>query len=209
MYGMFTLWLIHPEKEMCDAFRERFSELPKTKVIQSSYEELPPHDCFATAANSFGIMNAGIDAAVIRVFGVELMKQIQFRIMDEYLGEQLVGTAFIHATEKKEYPFLVHAPTMRVPGSIDGKDNIYRATWATLLTVNQHNLTSEHKIETLVFPAFGTGFGGVPYSEAARQMAVAYKNYLNPPHRIGENWDYVLARQKAISYDGNKRVIQN
>jgi hypothetical protein len=29
------LWLIHPNAEMCDAFRERFAELPNVRVIQS------------------------------------------------------------------------------------------------------------------------------------------------------------------------------
>ena len=52
------LWLIHPSAEMCDAFRDRFEGLPRVTVIESRFEDLPPHDCFVTAANAFGIMNA-------------------------------------------------------------------------------------------------------------------------------------------------------
>ena len=55
------------------------------------------------------------------------------------------------------------------------------------------------------FPAMGTGFGGVPFDEAARQMAVAYRHYLEPPHRI--DWDVVIERHKSISYDGPRQVI--
>ena len=33
----------------------------------------------------------------------------------------------------------------------------------------------------LGFPAMGTGFGGMNADEAARQMAAAYRHYLNPP----------------------------
>ena len=40
------LWLIHPEQEMCDAFRHRFEGLPRVTVMQSRFEDLPPHDCF-------------------------------------------------------------------------------------------------------------------------------------------------------------------
>jgi len=40
------LWLIHPEQEMCDAFRDRFEGLPRVTVMQSRFEDLPPHDCF-------------------------------------------------------------------------------------------------------------------------------------------------------------------
>lgn len=198
------LWLIHPEAGMCDAFRERFDGLPNVTVIRSRFEDLPPHDCFVTAANSFGIMNAGIDAAVIAFHGEDLMKRVQMRILDEFLGEQPIGTSFIEATGTPDYPFIAHSPTMRVPGSIAGTDKVYAATWASLIAVYRHKATCETPIETVVFPAMGAGFGGVPYGEVARQMAAAYRHYLHPPHRM--DWDMVARRQKAIHYDGNRQV---
>jgi O-acetyl-ADP-ribose deacetylase (regulator of RNase III) len=196
------LWLVHPEKSMCAAFSRYFAGLPTFRVIQGVFEDLESHDCFVTAGNAFGMMTAGIDAAVIRFFGEELMKRIQHRIMDQFLGEQPVGTAFIEPTGHPDYPFLAHALTMRAPGSIDGTDKVYSATWAALLAIYTHNLTSETKIETVAFPAMGTGFGGVPFEEAARQMAAAYRHYLHPPHRL--DWDWVAERQKAICYNGTK-----
>lgn len=198
------LWLIHPESDMCDAFRDRFDGLPHVSVIQSRFEDLPPHDCFVTAANAFGIMNAGIDAAVIRIHGETLMKRIQNRILDEFLGEQPIGTSFIEPTGNPEYPYIAHSPTMRVPGSIQGTDKVYTATWASLIAVYRHKATIKDDIQTVVFPAMGAGFGSVPCSEVARQMAAAYRHYLNPPHRM--DWDMVARRQKAIHYDGNKQV---
>ena len=119
---------------------------------------------------------------------------------------QPIGTALIEPTGTPDYPFVCHAPTMRVPGSIEGTDKVYAATWAALLAVYRHNVTSEQKIDTVAMPAMGAGFGGVPYSEAARQMAAAYRHYLNPPHRL--NWDTVVDRQKAIAYDGKKQVVR-
>lgn len=199
------LWLIHPDAAMCDAFRSRFAGLPRVSVIQSRFEDLPPHDCFVTAANSFGIMNAGIDAAVVHFHGDDLMRRIQHRIMDLYLGEQPIGTSFIEPTANPRFPFVAHSPTMRVPGSIRGSDKVYAATWASLLAVYQHNITSEQQIESVVFPAMGAGFGGVPYGEVARQMSVAYQHYLDPPHRM--DWDTVINRQKAICYDGKAQVV--
>jgi O-acetyl-ADP-ribose deacetylase (regulator of RNase III) len=200
------LWLIHPNKEMCDAFRDRFEGLPKVKVIQSRFEDLPPHDCFVTAANSFGIMNAGIDAAVIRFHGEELMRRVQFRILDEFLGEQPIGTSFIEPTGNPDYPFIAHSPTMRVPGSINGTDKVYAATWASLIAVYRHQVKNDQPINTVAFPAMGAGFGSVPYSEVARQMAAAYRHYLNPPPIM--NWDMVIHRERAIHYDGKKQVAK-
>lgn len=200
------LWLIHPADEMCEAFRLRFAGLPNVRVIRGRFEDLEPHDCFVTAGNAFGIMTAGIDAAVIRRFGEPLMEQVQHRIMDQYFGEQPVGTAFIQPTHDRNIPFIVHAPTMRVPGNIEGTDKVYSATWAALLAIQAHNQGSGSRIEVVAFPAMGTGFGGMPFSEAARQMAVAYRHFLEPPHRL--DWDFVAQRQLAICYDGKRQVIR-
>jgi O-acetyl-ADP-ribose deacetylase (regulator of RNase III) len=191
---------------MCAAWDNHFGRLPKVRVIHGVFEDLEPHDCFVTAGNAFGLMTAGIDAAVVRFFGQELMQRIQVRIMDQFLGEQPVGTAFIEPTGNPDYPFLAHAPTMRVPGSIEGTDKVYSATWAALLAVYAHNNASDAKIEVVAFPAMGTGFGGVPFEEAARQMAAAYKHYLDPPYRL--DWDLVAERQKAICYDGSTCVVR-
>ncbi len=135
------LWLIHPELEMCDAFLERFEGLPRVTVIQTLFEDLPPHDCFVTAANSFGIMTAGIDAAVVRFHGQELMRRVQERIMDEYLGEQPIGTSFIEATGNPDYPFIAHSPTMRVPGSIEVLTKFMRRRGHHYWRVYRHKVT--------------------------------------------------------------------
>ena len=201
-----ALWLVHPEQHMCDAFAHRFAGLPSVRIVLGRFEDLEPHDCFVTAGNAFGLMTAGIDAAVVRRFGPALMERVQHHIMDQYMGEQPVGTAFIVPTGDPQLPFLVHSPTMRVPGSIAGTDKVYTATWAALLAVQSHNQTSQQKISTVALPAMGTGFGGVPFSEAARQMAAAYRHYLEPPHRL--NWDVVVDRHKVICYDGDRQVAR-
>lgn len=201
-----SIWLIHPEETMCEAFRCRFAGLRGVRVVRARFEELEPHDCFVTAGNAFGMMTAGIDAAVVRFFGEDLMQRVQHRIMNDYYGEQPVGTAFVIPTQSTAIPFLVHAPTMRVPGSIEGTDKVYSAAWAAFLAIQAHNATAAQKIEVAAFPALGTGFGGVPFDEAARQMATAYRHYLEPPHRL--DWDFVIDRHRAICYDGSKQVVR-
>jgi O-acetyl-ADP-ribose deacetylase (regulator of RNase III) len=191
---------------MCDAFRERFAGLPRVRVIRGRFEDLEPHDCFVTAGNAFGLMTAGVDAAVVRRFGEELMQQVQHHILDQFFGEQPVGTAFVISTGDPALPFLAHAPTMRVPGSIEGTDKVYTATWAALLAIQAHNRTAEHRIEVAALPAMGTGFGGVPFGEAARQMAAAYRHLLEPPHRL--DWDFVVERHQAVCYDGGRQVAR-
>jgi O-acetyl-ADP-ribose deacetylase (regulator of RNase III) len=95
---------------------------------------------------------------------------------------------------------------MRVPGGIDGTDQVYQASWAAFVAVHRHNLQAERRIEQVVFPSMGTGFGGMSFSESARQMAAAYRHYLNPPHRL--DWDHVIERHRAIAYDGGEQVVK-
>lgn len=199
------LWLIHPDQDATAAFENRFYGLPAVRVIQAAYENLDAHDCFVTAANCYGIMNAGIDAAVVRVHGVELCTRIQHRILDEFLGEQPVGTAIIEETRNARNPYVCHAPTMRVPGSIRGTDNVYLATFAALTAVYRYNSLHDHPIYTVALPAMGCGFGGMDYAESGRQMAAAYRHYLSPPHHL--DWDNVIERERSIRYDGDEQVV--
>jgi hypothetical protein len=50
---------------------------------------------------------------------------------------------------------------------------------------------------------FRLAFGGVPFREAARQMAAAFRHYLEPPHCV--DWDF-LGRQLAMHSDDGKQV---
>jgi O-acetyl-ADP-ribose deacetylase (regulator of RNase III) len=199
-------WLIHPEALLLRAFEERFAGLPRVHFFQGRFENLPTVDAFVTAGNAFGIMTAGIDAAVVAHLGEGIMHRVQEVILDRYFGEQPVGTAFVLETHDATLPYLVHAPTMRVPGNIEGTTHVYAATWAALLAIAEHNAHGTSRIDRVAFPAMGTGFGGMPPSEAARQMAIAYRHFLEPPHRL--DWDFVAERQRAICYDGPRQVAR-
>jgi O-acetyl-ADP-ribose deacetylase (regulator of RNase III) len=200
-----ALQLVATTEEMVAAFRARFRAYPDVDVVLGRWEELPPHDCFVTAGNSYGLMSAGIDAAVVRELGPEVQDAVQLRILNEYLGEQPVGTAFLLRTGSTRVPFLCHAPTMRLPGDITRTDNVYRATRAALLSIYHHNRTSESTIGSVVFPAFGAGFGGVAPDEVARQMAVAWRFFLEPPYP--PNWDRAVERERLICRDGDERRV--
>jgi O-acetyl-ADP-ribose deacetylase (regulator of RNase III) len=205
MLRLRELWLVHPDPAACAAISARFAGLPGVRVHEARFDALPPHDAFVTAGNSYGIMTAGIDAAVVARLGPALMDRVQRHIIGHYLGEQPVGTAFVLATGDPWCPRLVHAPTMRVPGSIAGTDAVYRATWAALLEVHRASLGDDPPIETLVLPAMGCGFGGMSFDESARQMAAAYRHALRPPTSIGQGWDLPLTRERLICFDGETR----
>ena len=200
-----SLFLVGTTDAMVAAFQSSFAAWPTVRAVRGRWEDLPDHDCFVTAGNSYGLMSAGMDAAVVERFGTAIQDAVQLRIMNDFLGEQPVGSAFVIATGNAGVPFLCHAPTMRVPGDITRTDNVYRATRAALLAIYHHNRATDRVIQTVAFPAFGTGFGNVPPDEAARQMAVAWRLFLEPPYP--PNWDRVLHREKLICWEGDERRV--
>jgi hypothetical protein len=88
---------------------------------------------------SFGLMDAGMDLAVLRYFGDTLMENIQKLILSDYLGEQPVGTCLLVRAHHVTHPYVAHAPTMRVPMNIQGTDHVYLALWAVLTAVHRRN----------------------------------------------------------------------
>ena len=199
------LILVDPNEALCNAFRKTFADLPNVEIVYGYFEGVKAFDCMVSPANSFGLMDGGVDAAITRFFGDQLMQRVQQRIIDDYLGEQLVGTSMIVETRNPQHPFLAHTPTMRVPMAVSLTDNVYKAMWAMLVAVRHHNRTNEHKIESVLCPGLGTGYGRVPYDEAARQMAHAYRNFLNPPKSI--NWNFASERQVQVRYGGDDGFI--
>jgi O-acetyl-ADP-ribose deacetylase (regulator of RNase III) len=192
--------IVSRDKDTAEEIRWISRDTPGLEVHLGSFEAIPNFDCVATAGNSFGLMDAGMDLAVLKFFGLELQGAIQRRILEDFCGEQPVGTAFLVETGRLDHPYVAHAPTMRVPMNIAGTDHVYLATWATLLAVRQHNRQAQRKIETLLCPAFGAGTGGVSGLEVGFQMKLAYQHFLKPPKII--NPTFAQGRQDAIYYGG-------
>jgi O-acetyl-ADP-ribose deacetylase (regulator of RNase III) len=199
------LILVSPEPLLCAAFRERFDGLPRVEVVDGYFERLPEFDCLVSPANSFGIMDGGMDAAIIRFFGYALQELVQQRILEEYRGEQPVGTSIIVETGHAKHPYLAHTPTMRIPMPIARTDYAYLAMWAMLLAVHRHNRETERQIGSVACSGLGTGVGRMPFPEAARQMALAYRNYLSPPPQI--TVQFARERQRQIGRGGDLSAV--
>nr|WP_299491690.1 macro domain-containing protein [Acaryochloris sp. IP29b_bin.137] len=169
--------------------------------MNGRFEDLPNYDCMVSAGNSFGLMDGGVDGAITRYFGLDLMDRVQAHIIRQFRGEQPVGTSLIIDTHHPQHPFLAHTPTMRVPMSIATTDNVYQAMWAMLLAIWHHNQSHAQQIRSVACPGLGTATGQVPFERAAKQMALAYKNFWHPPDSI--SWPFAITRQNAIGAGGD------
>ncbi len=192
---MYKLILADPKIELCDAWATAFHAYPEVEIFNGRFEQIPAFDCMVSAANSFGLMDGGVDLAITNFFGPALPASVQRVILARYNGEQPVGTSFIVATGHPAHSFVAHTPTMRVPMPIANTDNVYLAMKAMLQAVQDFNAEREY-IKTVVCPGLGTATGRVPAAEAARQMELAYRYHKNPPQEI--TWQSAAARHRAI-----------
>ena len=188
------LLLVDPYATLCAEWERAFLGLPNVAIVNGVFED-QDFDCMTSAANSFGLMDGGIDRAIVNFFGEYIQEEAQKRIIEEFRGEQPVGTSFIIDTKCEEHPFVAHTPTMRIPMNISNTDNTYCAMYGVLTAVWNYNRTGRAKINRLACPGLGTAIGEMPHDRAANQMAAAYRNFIP---RSELNWEHALEVGRRI-----------
>ena len=162
------------------AWERAFAGVARVTVYRGSILDVPC-DAVVSPANSFGLMQGGVDAVYMSRFGRLVEERLQERIRIRHHGELLVGTAEIVPTGDDVIPWLIAAPTMRVPMALDRSVNPYLAARAALLLVLKGRMpygdhaghpVSDH-VKTLAFPGLGTGTGGVSPDVCAWQVRAA------------------------------------
>lgn len=170
----FTVHLRDINMELVRAWSTCFEGLSEVEVSCGDIFDVRA-DAIVSPANSFGYMDGGIDAVYLDRFGRELQDRLQAAIRADFAGEIPVGQAAIVDTGDPEIPFLISAPTMRIPMSIAGSVNAYLAFRAALLAVQRRNRVAVSPIRSVLCPGLGTAIGRMPAGIAAQQMLLAYR----------------------------------
>ena len=129
------------ESTLAKEFARHSSDLPAVEVHFGSIFDV---DCDAVVspANSFGFMDGGVDAQYMEKFGDLIQDRVRWSILTEHHGELLIGAATIVETDNIETPFLIAAPTMRVPMRLGSETvNPYLAARAVLILDNVKDLS--------------------------------------------------------------------
>ncbi len=159
---------------LVESWQAYFTGLPNISITCDSIFTLEA-DALVSPANSFGRMDGGLDAQIVEFLGEDVEVEVQQMIRDRHDGELVVGQAEIVITNATQFPFLVVAPTMRVPQNISRTVNSYLAFRAALRSVLDFNALHGDIIQTLLVPGLGTDNGFMPPLRAARQMRAAYE----------------------------------
>ncbi len=167
-------------RPLCQAWTQAFAKHTSVEVIDGDFFAQDA-DLMVSPANSFGIMDGGLDAAIRDELAGDVQRIVQNVILERHHGELPVGACEIVATGHRRWPHLAVAPTMRVPESVANTVNAYLAFRATLLAVVSHNQRHvERPIRSLVVPGLGTGVGAMDPRRCAAQMRIAFDQVKAP-----------------------------
>lgn len=180
------------QEELVAAWKTHCGDLPNVEVLHGSILE-SGCNALVSPANSFGFMDGGIDLTYSEHFGWHVQERLQEKIRRDHHGELLVGAAEIVETDDEEIPFVIAAPTMRVPMSLRDSVSPFLAARAALLLVREGSFDSgepiSSKVESIAFPGLGTGTGRVAPLVCARQVAAAIKAVLLGEASSPRSWE--------------------
>ena len=181
----FLISLCDMSSEVTQALDRYFHDIDAVEILQGDILDLSC-DALVSPANSFGDMGGGLDKAIDEFYERKAQKIVRTAITEQFFGELPVGNALILKMNTKQFPFLIVAPTMRVPGNVQETINAYLAMRAVLVAIIHHNRLSENTIQSVAIPGFCSGVGGMSPQESAGQMRTAYDVI------IGEGWKKII-----------------
>jgi len=193
---------------LADAWRDECGDLEFVTVHQGSILDLKC-DAVVSPANSFGFMDGGIDALYSQHFGWGVQDRLQTLIRERHDGELLVGMAEIVDTENARIPFLIAAPTMRVPMILSDTVNPYLAARAVLLLIRNGTFAAgtlegervSDAVQSVAFPGLGTGVGRVSSAICARQVRAAIDEVVNGMGGFPKTWADAQMRHQKLYAD--------
>lgn len=174
------IYIIEKNYEKYKYLEIYFKDLANVKLINEDFESFIKNNkvqCVVSPANSFGLMDGGFDYVLTKWYGNQLQERVQKYIIDNYYGEQPVGTSFIINTNK-DNQYLIHTPTMRTPEIIKDEKVVYQCMRTTLIEAKRNN------IESILIPMFGGSAGGVKPQLIAKLMRLAYDQLQELPTEI-------------------------
>ena len=173
------------DEPLAAAWQRWCGDLPCVEVHRGSIFDAAC-DAVVSPANSFGFMDGGIDRLYTAFFGPAVQDRVQACIRGCHGGELLVGQADIVPTGHACIPYLIAAPTMRVPAALGRSIHPYLAARAVLLLILRGRFSCGElagepvagHVRRVAFPGLGTGVGRVPPAVCARQVRAAIEDFV-------------------------------
>jgi O-acetyl-ADP-ribose deacetylase (regulator of RNase III) len=199
---MMQIILTALDQQLFDAWSDVCGDLPCVETYRGSILDVSC-DAVVSPANSFGFMDGGIDAAYKQHFKQDIEMSVRRAIWNEFHGELPVGCAVTVETVDASIPYLIAAPTMRVPMRL-GPDTVnpYLAARAALIAARLHP-----NIKAVAFPGMGTGIGRVTGKLCAMQVRAAINAIFLEENRMPQSWAEASESHQFL-YGASPRDLQ-
>lgn len=123
-------------------------------------------DAIVNAANNDLLLGAGVAGAIRKKGGPTIQKEC------DGIGPIPIGEAAITGAGKLAARYVIHAASMRLGGRTS-EDSLRDSTHNSLLRAKEKGL------ESIAFPAIGTGVAGFPMERCAEVMLAEIRDHLN------------------------------
>jgi O-acetyl-ADP-ribose deacetylase (regulator of RNase III) len=201
------------EAPLADAWERFCGDLEFVTIHRGSILDVRC-DAVVSPANSFGFMDGGIDLLYMQHFGADIQMRVRRQIYEHHAGEMLVGAADIVETSDEAIPFLIAAPTMRVPMVLRDSPNAYLAARAVFLLVHRGRFAGGPRagqavadaVQTIAMPGLGTGVGRIGFNTCARQVRVAIDDVLLGEYEMPHSWAEASERHQLLYTDRPTRL---
>lgn len=187
---MLRIILTSLDSELENAWKKFCGSFDCVEVARGSILQVKC-DAIISPANSYGYMDGGIDMVYSKHFGWDLQSRLQDLIRSKHHGQLLVGSADIVETNNDLIPYMIAAPTMRVPLSLYNSANPYLAMRAVLLLIKHGTYNGQaisSFIKTIAVPGLGTGVGEISPETCAKQVEFAINEVLFDGKEFPDSW---------------------
>jgi O-acetyl-ADP-ribose deacetylase len=138
-------------------------------------------DAIVNAANSTLLGGGGVDGAIHRAGGPEILKACQEIRRTQYPDGLPTGEAVITTAGKMPAKHVIHTV-----GPVYGSGGKGKAELLAACYRNSLRLGVENKLRTIAFPAISTGVYGYPQDEAAKVSSAEIEKFLRAHKTIEE-----------------------
>lgn len=138
-------------------------------------------DAVVNAANSALLGGGGVDGAIHRAGGPEILQECKEIRRYKYPDGLPTGQAVMTTAGKMPAKYVIHTV-----GPVYGQGGEDKAKLLAACYRDSLQLAANNRLKTVAFPAISTGVYGYPLDEAAKVSSRAIENFLRGDGRIQE-----------------------
>lgn len=165
----------------------------KIKLVKGDITKIDA-DCIVNAANSSLLGGGGVDGAIHRTAGPELVQECRL------LGGCKTGQAKITKGYKLPAKHIIHTVGPVYNGGRHNESELLTGCYR-----NSLELAKKHKIRTIAFPCISTGIYAYPFEEAGKIALNAITSFLEQNREMEQ---VILVCYSQGDYDCYAKIIR-